>query len=572
MQSTLSPNALTFATIGIILTGAAAAGLDRHTTTTEDHSSTVSSMNAFSSHQLFTLIVTIILTLGLAKLIKSLLSYQWILSEGKLGMPVMHSPRQGRPLPVLGHALQFLKHRPWDLLMEWHETYGPIVCFRLLGHTNFSIASPALLKVVLQSKIASVKKDIAFTMKPFLVILGTGIVTSEDDSWMKQRLKMSHPLRRDVLEMIPRQTLQAVQLLMQSMDQACETNEPVAIGASLRRLTLQVISGSFLSLSAEESDSTFAQYYLPIVDEANVRVWMPHRTYLPILPAWWKQHYNVYRLNTYVSKLVRGRWSQRRRLQRSSESTLEPQDILDRMLMVYEKEQGTDAVNLPESHVRQLRDEMKTFMLAGHETSAAMMTWAIYELLYNDALTEQLREECDKVFSANKDWKTAQSTDIPDAERLAELVLSEATLRESLRKYSVVPLVARRTIADMHIQDEGHNYLLPKGSSLLLNIQAVHHDPSLWPEPMKFDPQRFLGKEPEPYTFLPFIAGPRNCLGQYLALLESKMVISLLLQRYRFQRPDGGSLDAWSSNNDPRHRYMVPVIPAKELMVRVSRK
>jgi cytochrome P450 len=134
-----------------------------------------------------------------------------------------------------------------------------------------------------------------------------------------------------------------------------------------------------------------------------------------------------------------------------------------------------------------------------------------------------------------------------------------------------VPLVARRTIADMHIQDDGHDYLLPKGSSLFINIQAVHHDTSLWPEPMKFDPQRFIGQEPAPYTFLPFIAGPRNCLGQYLALLESKMVISLLLQRYQFRRPEGDSTSEWTSESDPRHRYMVPVIPAKELLVQVSR-
>jgi cytochrome P450 len=248
---------------------------------------------------------------------------------------------------------------------------------------------------------------------------------------MKQRLKMSHPLRRNVLEMIPQQTLQAVQRLMQTMDRASETKELVAIGASLRKLTLQVISGTFLSLSAEESDSTFALYYLPIVDEANARVWLPYRSYLPLLPAWWKQFYNVYKLNTYVSKLIRERWTQRRRRQRGG-TPEPPRDILDRMLIVYEKEYGTDDIRLPESHVRQLRDEMKTFMLAGHETSAAMMTWAIYEVMSNQSLLEQLRKECNGVFSAAMDWKTAQSENIPEAEELANLIVSEATLRVSV--------------------------------------------------------------------------------------------------------------------------------------------
>jgi cytochrome P450 len=136
----------------------------------------------------------------------------------------------------------------------------------------------------------------------------------------------------------------------------------------------------------------------------------------------------------------------------------------------------------------------------------------------------------------------------------------------------VVPVVARRTIQDLHM-DGG--YFIPKGSSLLINIQAVHLDPEIWPEPMQFDPSRFLpGSKIEPFTFLPFIAGPRNCLGQHLALLESKMVVGLLAQRYHFSLPNGKSVEFedWSGDKDPRHRYMVPVIPKEELVVHVSRK
>jgi cytochrome P450 len=106
----------------------------------------------------------------------------------------------------------------------------------------------------------------------------------------------------------------------------------------------------------------------------------------------------------------------------------------------------------------------------------------------------------------------------------------------------------------------------------MVNIQAVHHDPKLWPNPIQFDPDRFIDKEIEPYTFLPFIAGPRNCLGQYLALLESKMVIALLAQRYKLTLQGEIQVEDWETGKDPRHRYMVPVIPQEELMVTVTRK
>jgi cytochrome P450 len=143
-------------------------------------------------------------------------------------------------------------------------------------------------------------------------------------------------------------------------------------------------------------------------------------------------------------------------------------------------------------------------------------------------------------------------------------------------------MVARRTIQDLHLVDEqGRKYVIPKRSSVLVNIQAVHHNPELWPQPLRFNPYRFLQANPiEPYTFIPFIAGPRNCLGQYLALLESKMVISLLVQRYRFSLPNNARkpVTETSSNwetygsDDPRHRYMVPIVPQDELLVYLSRK
>ena len=307
----------------------------------------------------------------------------------------------------------------------------------------FSIGSPALLKQVLQSKIAAVKKDVANTMKPFLVILGTGIVTSEDQAWLKQRLKMSQPLRQDVLEMIPRQTLAAVQRLFNQMDQATASDKTIPIGSSLRHLTLQVISGTFLSLTADESDSTFARMYLPIVDESNIRVWHPYRAYLFMLPSFWLYLYHVWQLNTYVSRLIRQRWQLRRREEEelaSTQSTTRLQDILDKMLAVYEKECINNTNNssssipavMSNAVVQQLRDEIKTFMLAGHETSAAMMTWTIYELLGNPTLFQDVAAEGQAVFQLppdKNDWANATANDLPPPEELAKLVLSEACLK-----------------------------------------------------------------------------------------------------------------------------------------------
>jgi cytochrome P450 len=90
---------------------------------------------------------------------------------------------------------------------------------------------------------------------------------------------------------------------------------------------------------------------------------------------------------------------------------------------------------------------------------------------------------------------------------------------------------------------------------------------------MAFDPYRFIDRRPEPYTFLPFIEGPRNCLGQNLALLESKMVLGLLLQRYDLEVEEAIQTQLHGDlEQDPRHRYMVPVCPKKDINIKVKRK
>lgn len=298
----------------------------------------------------------------------------------RMGMPLIPGP-----IPFLGHALRFLSESPWNIMLKWHSELGDIIVFPLMGRRLVSLANPTHLRAALQSKIKAVKKDVGFSYQPFLVILGRGIVTSEGQEWMKQRLKMSTALRIRVLQHIPAITLDATQRLMAKFDAAAENNEPVELAEALRHLTLQVISKTFLSITADESDSTFAQIYLPIVDECNMRVWHPYRDFCFFLPFWWRHQSNVHRLNSYVSKLIRDRWELRRQSQERHG------DILDLVLDAHDKHMPG---RLTYAAVRQMRDEFKTFLLAGHETSAAMMTWAFYELMANQKLQSEVSTTC----------------------------------------------------------------------------------------------------------------------------------------------------------------------------------
>lgn len=305
----------------------------------------------------------------------------------------------------------------------------------------------------------------------------------------------------------------------------------------------QVIAEALLSISAEESDAKFAKLYMPIVTEGNNRVWFPFRAFLPT-PSWFAHRRNIAALNEYITGLIVARWELRKQEAGNTDRHL---DVLDHMLQQVSEESWNAETR------RHLRDGIKTFVLAGHETSAAMLTWALYELIQNQNTMDEARAEAMRVYGKHYG---AQS-DIPARAQLDQLDYTQAALKEALRKYSVVPTVVRVATEDVVVG----KYFIPKGTSVMLLIQGVHQRPDIWENPMKFDPQRFMSDVP-PYNFLGFIEGPRNCLGQYLSLLETKIVLSTLLQRYKFT--------ITNDNAHERHPYIVPIIPKDGLMVTVS--
>ena len=127
-------------------------------------------------------------------------------------------------------------------------------------------------------------------------------------------------------------------------------------------------------------------------------------------------------------------------------------------------------------------------------------------------------------------------------------------MRESLRKYSVVPTVVRLASTRTTI-GEGGKYVIPKGATIMVNMQGVHHNPANWPDYLEWQPERFYHKDLKPYTFMPFVEGPRNCLGQFLSLLESKCVISMLLRKYNFvlQNPhNAGEKHLYGAHNSSK--------------------
>ena len=354
------------------------------------------------------------------------------------------------------------------------------------------------------------------------------------------RGSISKALRVEILDDIIGIATRATERVCAKLDVVKGMGVSVDMENEFRLLTLQVIGEAILSLSPEESDELFPSLYLPIMDECNARSLSPWRTYIPNRD-WFTHRWRVKQLDNAIIDIIRARWKQKQ----AGENV--PDDILERVLDQVDKSEYGAGVET------QLCYEIKTFLLAGHETSAAMLTWTMYELSRDEAAMRRVVSEAERVFG-----KLDQGA-LPTRDSLASLEYSLAALKETLRLYSVVPVVTRVAEED----DDLGGVKVPAGTTVIMSLQGVHHREDLWEDPLTYKPERFLDiDENEGFKFLPFIQGPRNCLGQYLALLEARVVLGTLVKRYAFK--------SGSAENGKKHTKAIPIAPANGMHFTVS--
>ncbi|MBT8491845.1 MAG: cytochrome P450, partial [Deltaproteobacteria bacterium] len=186
----------------------------------------------------------------------------------------------------------------------------------------------------------------------------------------------------------------------------------------------------------------------------------------------------------------------------------ERDDVLS-MLLAARDEDGQPMTDI------ELRDELVTLLVAGHETTATSLAWTIRLLLDHPDALERVQAELDQVVPAGI-----------SADDLGRLPVLDAVMRESLRMRPVVPMVGRVLQVPMTFR----GFRLPAGSAIAPSIWLTHHNPAVYPEPHRFRPERFEGKRINPYAWLPFGGGIRRCLGQAFALVEMKVVMATLLR------------------------------------------
>jgi beta-ring hydroxylase len=437
-------------------------------------------------------------------------------------------------LPLLGNMGALLVGSPWDVTEGWLREYGPVASFAVPGARWLVTKDLSLIRHVLTQGADHYVKETS-SMAPFHDLLGGGLLSSDHELWRRHRAILGRAFRVDALRGVPAITERAAARLFRRWEAAARAGEAVDVGEGFRALTLEVIAAACLGMSAAESDAILPRLYEPLVAECNKRVWHPYRALLPI-PARARYRAGLRELDALLVDKIAAR--------RRRGPPPEDGDMLDMLLGGLRE--------LPWSRALEglICDELKTMLFAGHDTSSAMLTWTVHALSRAPELLAQVRAEADAVTPGGA---------LPEYEALRGLDLAQACLKEALRIYNVVPVVTREAARD----DQVGGWSIPRGTKIMLHLQAVHRDPENWADPGRFDPSRFREKSPG-YRWIPFVTGPRSCVGQHFSLLEAKLVLALLVQRF--------DLEAAPGNSDLRHRYQAPITPRAPIRALLRRR
>jgi cytochrome P450 len=278
---------------------------------------------------------------------------------------------------------------------------------------------------------------------------------------------------------------------------------------SFQRITLEVIVATIFGLEDGPRRALFADKVAAMMNVAttllNIFFFLVPRLQKDLGPltrwkrlkAQWDDH----------EALIRGEIAARRRAHAGQERSAD--DVLALLLEARDE----DGAPMPDEEIR---DQLVTLLIAGHETTASSLAWAFERILATPEVRDRLVAELDGAVLAGKS----------SAADLAALPYLDATLKEVLRQRPTVPMLGRKLTQPMKLRD----YEIPAGAMVTPSVNLTHQRPDLYPEPERFRPDRFLDKKIDPYTYFPFGGGPRRCLGAAFATMEMKIVVGTILQ------------------------------------------
>lgn len=416
-------------------------------------------------------------------------------------------------LPVIGSALD-LRRDPLGTLRRAERT-GPVVEV-VAGppgwrHRLFAVTHPdGVERVLVQDHLRMTKQ--APQYGELRAALGDGLFTSEGEVWHRQRRFVAPVLtRRRVLGSYAPVAVTEMAAVAERWEQAARTGASVDVHADMVGFTVRFVCRVLLGADVENALPVLSAVATDFNTGVVRRSQSPHPS-----PRWLPTPTNR-RLAAAVRahrSLVEDLVARRRAAGTGGD------DLLGLLLAARDPAPGSGAVALSD---REVSDQVRAFLLAGHETTATTLALALLRLAADGHWQQVVSDEVASVVGDR----------LPEAADLPALVRTEHVVKEVLRLWPSAPTTVRLAPDG----DDVLGYRIPPGAVVLLSPYATHHSPDLWPDPDRFDPDRFADPLPggHRYAWIPFGAGPHACVGAQLAMTEAVLGLAVLLQRFRLR-------------------------------------
>ena len=415
-------------------------------------------------------------------------------------------PRLERnPLKQIQLAMQF-RRDPLGAFLGMRERFGDVFSLQFGKGLNYVLTHPDDMYEVLVTKAGSFHKhpDLKSGRTGLGRFIGNGLLTSDGEFWKRQRQLASPALHT---RRVAAYAATMVELTL-GMLRRWSGGAALSISREMNMLTMRIVAKTLLGSDVSEAIESVGRAMIEVQGVAGPP---------PMMPPWLPTPRELRRrqarriLDDVVYGFIR-EWRAK---------SEDRGDLLSMLLLARDGDEHgmTD---------EEARDELVTFFLAGHETVANALNWTWFLLAQNPEAEARLHDEIDSILGDRP----------PAFTDLEHLPYTEMILKESMRLYPPAWIVSRQAMEAVQVGE----YVMPEGTAVHLVIYAAHHDARWWPQPEAFVPERFSraeGAHLNKHAYMPFGAGPRVCVGKPFALMEGRLLIATIAQRY-FLRPRPG--------------------------------
>jgi cytochrome P450 len=427
------------------------------------------------------------------------------MAQNRSVITVEHKVAPGpKGYPLIGN-LPDRRKSPIGFFLDAAKKYGDVVRIQFGSRTIHLFCNPEHIKHILQDNNKNYGRQTRGYTK-MRTVVGNGLITSEGSFWLRQRRIAQPAFHRQRIASFATNIVGATEDMLVNWESYKKSRKPFNVAAEMMKLTLRIVGETLLGTDVSKDANIVGEAITiglhHINDSLNNIFSIPE-----IIPTPKNRRFrNAIKI---LDNVVLGMIAERRK------KGIDTGDLLSMLIMARDEDTGESMND------QQLRDEVLTIFLAGHETTANALSWTWYLLSRNPDVRSRIQMELKDVLNGRA----------PSFEDLSKLRYTMMTIKESMRLYPPAWIFARSAIED----DLIGGYHIPAHSIVLVSPYITHRHSELWDNPESFDPDRFsterVAKLPR-FAYFPFGGGPHLCIGNEFALMEAQLILAVVMQNY----------------------------------------